>query len=117
LVATDVAARGLDIAEVTHVINFDLPAAADDFDSYVHRIGRTGRAGHSGTATSFFVPGCAKGVGNGPIATQLVKMLHEAKQVWVTISINLPPRKVVQFNQHQVHLRSIGGTEVQASSA
>ena len=51
LVATDVAARGLDIGGVEHVINMDLPFAKDDFDSYVHRIGRTGRAGHQGLAT------------------------------------------------------------------
>jgi superfamily II DNA/RNA helicase len=47
LIASDVAARGLDIPEVSHVINFDVPHHADD---YVHRIGRTGRAGRSGTA-------------------------------------------------------------------
>ena len=57
LVATDVAARGLDIAGVTQVINMDLPTSADEFDSYVHRIGRTGRAGHTGLATSLYVPG------------------------------------------------------------
>ncbi|HMA31516.1 MAG TPA: DEAD/DEAH box helicase [Casimicrobiaceae bacterium] len=50
LVATDVAARGIDVASITHVINFDLPRQADD---YVHRIGRTGRAGATGTAVSF----------------------------------------------------------------
>jgi len=50
LVATDVAARGLDVTTITHVINFDLPKFAED---YVHRIGRTGRAGASGTAISF----------------------------------------------------------------
>ena len=50
LVATDVAARGLHIPEVTHVYNFDLP---DDREDYVHRIGRTGRAGASGHAISF----------------------------------------------------------------
>ncbi len=50
LVATDVAARGLDVPEISHVINFDLPKFAED---YVHRIGRTGRAGASGIAISF----------------------------------------------------------------
>jgi superfamily II DNA/RNA helicase len=50
LVATDVAARGIDVSSVTHVINFNLPKFAED---YVHRIGRTGRAGASGQALSF----------------------------------------------------------------
>jgi ATP-dependent RNA helicase RhlE len=50
LVATDVAARGLDIPTISHVVNYDLPEAAED---YVHRIGRTGRAGRTGVALSF----------------------------------------------------------------
>lgn len=53
LVATDVAARGLDIAEVSHVINYDVPT---DPESYVHRIGRTGRAGRDGVAITFITP-------------------------------------------------------------
>ena len=53
LVATDVAARGLDISGVTHVYNYDIP---QDPESYVHRIGRTGRAGHHGTSVTFVTP-------------------------------------------------------------
>ncbi len=53
LVATDVAARGLDISGVTHVYNFDIP---QDPESYVHRIGRTGRAGNTGVAMTFITP-------------------------------------------------------------
>src|SRR6202040_1021080 len=53
LVASDVAARGLDIPAVSHVFNFDVPHHADD---YVHRIGRTGRAGRAGTAISIVTP-------------------------------------------------------------
>lgn len=53
LVATDVAARGLDVSEVSHVINFDLP---QETEAYVHRIGRTGRAGQEGLAISFVDP-------------------------------------------------------------
>ncbi|NNC13745.1 DEAD/DEAH box helicase [Planctomonas sp. JC2975] len=53
LVATDVAARGLDVDRISHVVNYDLPI---DTESYVHRIGRTGRAGRSGSAISFVTP-------------------------------------------------------------
>jgi ATP-dependent RNA helicase DeaD len=53
LVATDVAARGIDISDLTHVINYSLP---QDPDSYIHRIGRTGRAGKEGTAITFITP-------------------------------------------------------------
>ena len=57
LVATDVAARGIDVPDITHVINFDMPVEAD---GYVHRVGRTGRAGAKGTALSI----CTSGEGN-----------------------------------------------------
>ena len=50
LLATDVASRGLDIHEVSHVINYDMPTTLDD---YIHRIGRTGRANNAGTALTF----------------------------------------------------------------
>jgi superfamily II DNA/RNA helicase len=53
LIATDVAARGLDVDDITHVINFDPPRTADD---YVHRVGRTGRAGRAGTGVTLVLP-------------------------------------------------------------
>jgi ATP-dependent RNA helicase DeaD len=53
LVATDVAARGLDVERISHVVNFDIPT---DTESYVHRVGRTGRAGREGDAISFVTP-------------------------------------------------------------
>ncbi|KAF4995540.1 hypothetical protein FGRMN_5083 [Fusarium graminum] len=71
LVATAVAARGLDIPNVLHVINYDLPT---DVDDYVHRIGRTGRAGNTGIATAFF------NRGNRGIVRELMDLLKEANQ-------------------------------------
>lgn len=71
MVATAVAARGLDIPNVTHVVNYDLPT---DIDDYVHRIGRTGRAGNTGTATAFF------NRGNRNIVRELCDILKEANQ-------------------------------------
>ena len=71
LVATDVAARGLDIPHVAHVVNFDLP---NDIDDYVHRIGRTGRAGKTGLATAFF------NENNSSLARGLAELMQESNQ-------------------------------------
>lgn len=71
IVATDVASRGLDIPNVAHVVNFDLP---NDIDSYVHRIGRTGRAGNTGIATSFV------NYQHANIARDLLELLSESQQ-------------------------------------
>ncbi len=84
LVATDVAARGLHIPDVTHVFNFDLPQMAED---YVHRIGRTARAGASGTAlsfacedTSFYLPDIEAYVGQKlPVGQVTDHLDHELK--------------------------------------
>lgn len=72
LVATGVAARGLDIEGIQHVVNYDLP---NNIDEYVHRIGRTGRVGNRGKATSFFDPDS-----DGPIASGLTKIMQQAGQ-------------------------------------
>ncbi|MFM1921330.1 MAG: ATP-dependent helicase RhlE [Candidatus Hydrogenedentota bacterium] len=61
LVATDVAARGLDIEKITHVINYDIPESADD---YVHRVGRTARAGEDGDAITFVTPSESSALSN-----------------------------------------------------
>lgn len=71
LVATDVAARGLDIPDVTLVVQYDLPS---NIDSYVHRIGRTGRAGKKGVAVAFF------NEKNKNIVDEMVELMDEAKQ-------------------------------------
>lgn len=73
LVATDVAARGLDVDDIKMVVNFDMP---NDMESYIHRIGRTGRAGKKGFAVSFFVQ-----MKNGRMARDLVEILNRTQQV------------------------------------
>ncbi|XP_041475797.1 probable ATP-dependent RNA helicase DDX4 isoform X10 [Lytechinus variegatus] len=72
LVATSVAARGLDIPKVKHVVNYDLPS---DIDEYVHRIGRTGRVGNTGRSTSFY-----DADKDASIARALIKILADASQ-------------------------------------
>uniref|UniRef100_A0A0E0HT72 RNA helicase n=1 Tax=Oryza nivara TaxID=4536 RepID=A0A0E0HT72_ORYNI len=71
MVATDVASRGLDVPNVAHVINYDLPKSVED---YVHRIGRTGRAGKAGSATAFFTES------DHSLAKGLLELMTEAKQ-------------------------------------
>uniref|UniRef100_A0A023FH40 RNA helicase n=1 Tax=Amblyomma cajennense TaxID=34607 RepID=A0A023FH40_AMBCJ len=72
IVATAVAARGLDIKDVRHVVNYDLPQSIDE---YVHRVGRTGRVGNLGKATSFY-----DSEANGGLAGALIKILAESQQ-------------------------------------
>ena len=74
LIATSVAARGLDIPGVKHVINYDLPSGIDE---YVHRIGRTGRCGNLGRATSFFDPDVSQ---DKDLARSLVKTLGDVSR-------------------------------------
>merc|ERR1719491_1220864 len=73
LVATDVAARGLDVDDIRMVVNFDFPG---DTETYIHRIGRTGCAGKKGVAVSFFV-----GEKNGRMAREIMEILNRSNQV------------------------------------
>ncbi|XP_016563686.1 DEAD-box ATP-dependent RNA helicase 20 [Capsicum annuum] len=72
MIATDVAARGLDVKDIKCVINYDFPSSLED---YIHRIGRTGRAGATGTAFTFFTHANAK------FARELIKILQQAGQI------------------------------------
>lgn len=106
LVATSVAARGLDIPKVTLVINYDLPR---DIDSYVHRIGRTGRVGNTGLAISFYDPT------DKPMAKKLINVLQESKQevpgfLYVDVVPQNKPKHINKANQqkHKKSENSIG---------
>jgi ATP-dependent RNA helicase RhlE len=87
LVATDVAARGLDVDDITHVVNYDPPA---DDNSYVHRVGRTARAGKGGTGVTFVMPADVGDVGR--MATRL-SLQEEFTQEGMKVH---PPRMVFQ---------------------
>ena len=79
LVATDIAARGIDVSKISHVVNFDMP---DTVDAYTHRIGRTGRAEHSGEAFTFAIRGDSM-------------MVHEIEK---TLGTKLERRSVPEFD-------------------
>lgn len=85
LVATDVAARGLDISGVSHVYNFDIP---QDAESYTHRIGRTGRAGHKGMALTFV----------NPVEMDYLRMIENEKKKTIR-SLRPPNKKEVEASR------------------
>ena len=89
LVATDVAARGLDISGVSHVYNFDIP---QDAESYTHRIGRTGRAGKEGMALTFV----------NPVEMDYLRMIENEKKK--TISALRPPNKKEVFKAREAEI-------------
>jgi len=99
LVATDVAARGLDVDDVKFVINYDYPNNSED---YIHRIGRTGRKGNSGTSYTLFTPT------NAPKARDLVSVLTEAKQV-VNPKLMELTRKVSDYGRNAFKRGGGGG--------
>lgn len=102
LVATDVAARGIDVQSITHVINFDLPNNVED---YVHRIGRTGRAGATGTALSFvagrdaFLVKKIKEFTGQPISVEVVAGLEPKKRQASPKDAPKHPRKKSGFKR------------------
>lgn len=96
LVATDIAARGIDVNDISLVINYDLP---DNKDDYVHRIGRTGRAGKIGKAISFA----------GPDERMAIRLIE--KLIKKTIPIKplpiLPPKRAVVFTPRMITTNNI----------
>jgi len=93
LVATDVAARGLDIDDISHVFNFDIPQDGED---YVHRIGRTGRAGRKGIAVTFVTPKERRGLGF--IETYTKQPLKECR---------LPGREEIQARRDEIFMQKL----------
>ncbi len=103
LVATDVAARGIDVADIAHVINFDAPG---DRDSYVHRVGRTGRAGARGAGTSFV------------LTDQAAEMRRIARDLGLLRGVRAEPRpRVARPDQDSHRGQSAAETALAAPAA
>lgn len=107
LIATNVAARGLDISGVAHVINYDMPTNIDD---YVHRIGRTGRAGHTGISTAFI------SADDAGLVPKLVEILREAKQEVPSWLTDMRPSGM-KFKDKQRHNYRFGAKDVRVRDA
>ncbi|MFZ2168343.1 MAG: DEAD/DEAH box helicase [Methylococcaceae bacterium] len=92
LIATDVAARGLDVDRITHVVNYDIPY---DTESYIHRIGRTGRAGRTGDAILFIAPRERKLLGNIERATK-----HKVEEMGLPSTEVINNKRISRFKQN-----------------
>jgi ATP-dependent RNA helicase DeaD len=103
VVATDVAARGLDVERVSHVINYDIP---HDTESYVHRIGRTGRAGRSGDAILFVAPREQRMLAAIERATR-----QKVEQLVMPTTEEINDRRIADFKQRITDTLSAGGLE------
>ena len=99
IVATDVAARGLDVERISHVINYDVPT---DTESYVHRIGRTGRAGRSGEAILFVMPRERHMLRIIERATR--QSIADVPHGLFTLAELSPHRRMRKYNQHALQI-------------
>ncbi len=102
LVATDVAARGIDVSDITHVFNYDLPRFCED---YVHRIGRTGRAGRSGVAISFVLPTDNRHLRSiEKYMGQRINLIHHVEMRESSEHSNaIPPQEILTLKKEKTH--------------
>ena len=91
LIATDVAARGLDLSDITHVINYDPP---EDAKAYTHRVGRTGRAGRSGTGVTLVLPDQ-----QGEVSR--VARLHGQQDKWEETGMKVAPPRLLYSSRRR----------------
>ena len=102
--ATDVAARGIDVDDITHVINFDAP---EDRDGYVHRTGRTGRAGRDGMAITFVMGDQARDIG---AIAHVLGLQRDFERAGFASHVSAPPaRRQQQQRRPQGRARNHGG--------